>query len=1209
MKKLGLDIGTNSVGFALIDTGEKENGLEKIIAIGSRIIKEEDIHKNFNEGKAASKCADRTMYRGARRRYHRYVMRRERLKKILEQNNMMPSKELLLKITEKELYRLRAIAVTEKISLEELGRVLYLLVQKRGFKSNRKDASAKDTDYVEAIKKLNSKMGDKTIGQYFYSVFFDESKKYEITQMKEDFPEYEEEENDTPERIRNNKFFRAKYIEEFDRIWNKQKEFYPKILTDDLQKIVRDDIIYFHRPLKSCKHLIANCEFEKNNKVVSKSSPLHQEAVIWQTINNIEITKNDGTREKPSLESLKKLFDELNFNTKKLLNKQHRLAGSKIMKLLGYKDKECSINYNEGIKGNTTLLRIAEALKKGGVENSEQYLSFNHNNLNEKGNLYHIWHMLFSIQDTEELKKALKNNLSFNDEEIKYLLDISFSSDYGSLSAKAIRKILPHLQKGLMYSDACEEAGYNHSDQDIQIKERLSFIKPNILRNPVVEQVTNQVINIVNNIIDTYGKPDEVIVELARELTKSAKEKQSITKAVNRDRKYHELIRQKLMEDVDYRGKNPTMRDILRYKLWEQTGKKCLYSGKIIPLYDLYNGRTDIEHVIPRSRRLDDSQSNKIISYRIHNEKKGQKTAFEYMETLGEHDVARYVQDIKALNEKGSKCLDGATRKVNGIKLKNLTKTSEDLSKDGSFVASQANDTAYISKKTVELLKEVFGKENVRTAAGGITDKLRDDWGLMKVLQELNEDKYGKENVYNDERIDKETGEIKKYKKLKIGEDKDGRKIIFTKRDDQRHHALDALITALTTHQIVHRLNNAHKDYRTKDPSSKDFKKSNTKFEDLMPRKDLRNYVREALKGILISYNKPKRKVVTISKNKQSNGKTQLTIAPKGMLHKETVFKKIKIKEYSDVSVNKAIETPDKIAGKFEKKQVKSILNMFDGDLKKVRKYIKENPIKKLNDNGEEINATKITIAEEKECFSKRKVLANGLNAAEVKKILDSSIKKIIEDRIKEKGMKAAFLNLDKYPFVNKNGHIIKSVRLQDNGKLTNVNIKKEHPTWVDLRNNHHSIIYKNEETGKLDDRVVSLYEATKTATEHFIQTGEAKEKYIDMNTPIYDEKGNEYKPVMSLQENDLFYFGSELTNKSDFFDDENRKEISKNLYRMQKISKRNFIFRHHLETKVDIDGNRENIKIHIQSLPPLPKVKLHIDNLGKVKNVEIFSF
>lgn len=169
---------------------------------------------------------------------------------------------------------------------------------------------------------------------------------------------------------------------------------------------------------------------------------------------------------------------------------------------------------------------------------------------------------------------------------------MSFQEDYGSLSAKAIKKILPYLKEGNQYDVACDYAGYRHSRSSLTkdeienkiLKDKLEILPKNSLRNPVVEKILNQIVNLINTLIDTYGKPDEIRVELARELKKNAKEREELTKSIARNTREHDEIRQLLR--TEFGMMNVSRNDIIRYKLYEElkdNGYKTLYSNEYIP--------------------------------------------------------------------------------------------------------------------------------------------------------------------------------------------------------------------------------------------------------------------------------------------------------------------------------------------------------------------------------------------------------------------------------------------------------------------------------------------------------------------------------------------------------------------------------------------------------------------------------------------------
>ena len=173
---------------------------------------------------------------------------------------------------------------------------------------------------------------------------------------------------------------------------------------------------------------------------------------------------------------------------------------------------------------------------------------------------FRLWHLLYSFEGDNTPTgngKLLEKIMQLCDVEKEYaveLANVSFQEDYGSLSAKAIKKILPYLKEGNQYDVACDYAGYRHSKSSLTkdeienkiLKDKLEILPKNSLRNPVVEKILNQMVNLINTIIDTYGKPDEIHVELARELKKNAKEREELTKSIARNTREHDEIRQLL---------------------------------------------------------------------------------------------------------------------------------------------------------------------------------------------------------------------------------------------------------------------------------------------------------------------------------------------------------------------------------------------------------------------------------------------------------------------------------------------------------------------------------------------------------------------------------------------------------------------------------------------------------------------------------------
>ncbi|MEJ0103484.1 MAG: type II CRISPR RNA-guided endonuclease Cas9 [Bacteroidota bacterium] len=426
---------------------------------------------------------------------------------------------------------------------------------------------------------------------------------------------------------------------------------------------------------------------------------------------------------------------------------------------------------------------------------------------------YQLWHLLYSAEDDAKkysdkemliygkenigLKKSLCEKFGFKPEHAKILANVSLSDDYGNLSAKAIRKIFPFIKEN-KYSEACRLAGYNHSasltkeeNENRTLKNKLDLLPKNSLRNPVVEKILNQMVNVINAIIadPSLGKPDEIRIELARELKKNAEERAEMTVAINKATAEHENIRQMLVKEDGI--KNPTRNDIIRYKLYQElknNGYKTLYSNTYIPREKLFSKEFDIEHIIPKSLLFDDSFSNKTICVKKENLDKGDKCAIEFIGPyFGEDKVGDYATRVEMLYQLN---LKSPGEGISKGKYKKLLMKADEIGK--GFIERDLRDSQYIAKKAKQMLQELC--KTVVSTSGSVTDRLREDWDLINVMQELNFEKYKKIGLT--ELVEKKDGNVKE------------RIIDWTKRNDHRHHSMDALTVAFTKHSHIQYLNN-----------------------------------------------------------------------------------------------------------------------------------------------------------------------------------------------------------------------------------------------------------------------------------------------------------------------------------------------------------------------------------------------------------------
>lgn len=1034
--------------------------------------------------------------------------------------------------------------------------------------------------------------------------------------------QYKQLEKNAHAKLKNQVFYRQDYLDEFEKIWETQAQFHPE-LNEKLKSEVRDITIFYQRKLKSQKHLVSFCEFEKRHKAIPKSSPLFQEFRIWQNLNNI-VVKNENTKEPFLLdEDLKKLIAQ------ELLFKES-MTDAQMLTFCELKKGNYSVNFKkiEGNRTNNSIYKAFETIleiegyemdfsKMNPLDIKEtvaaifETLNINTSILNfdpaiqgndfDKQAYYQLWHLLYSTEEDDFLKKSLISKFGFKENHIPFLLNINLQADYGSLSAKAIKKVLPHLIDGHIYDKACTFVGYNHSssltaeqNNERILKDTVELLKKNSLRNPVVEKILNQMINVINAIIKDpeMGKPDEIRVELARELKNNNEQRSNMTKAINKITAEHEQIRKLL--HTEFGIHRVTRNDIIRYKLWKECDGISLYTGKPIEPSKLFTKDYDIEHIIPKSRLFDDSFSNKTICERQLNIDKSNKTAYSFLqEKLSYDEFDQYEKRIKSL-----------FGKISRTKQNKLLMADNEIPE--GFIERQLRETQYIAKKAKEILLEV--SRNVTATIGSVTDKLRDDWELVDVMKELNWEKYDKLGLTH------------------IEEGKNGERLYkikdWTKRNDHRHHAMDAITVAFTKPAYIQYLNNLNARTNT-DKRGNDIigietkylkrdKNNKLRFKEPMP--NFREEAKKQLESILVSY-KAKNKVVTKNKNiSKANGgvnqKIQLT--PRGQLHKETVYGKLQLYATKEekVGANFTQDYIQKVAKKQHREALLKRLEENYNDSKKAftgKNALSKNPIY-LNTEKTDFIPDKIKTVWLEADFTIRKDITPDLK---IDKVIDVGLKKILQDRLAEFGNdpKKAFVNLDENPiWQNKEkGIAIKRVTISGVSNAQALHTKKDNfgneildennnPIPIDFvstGNNHHVAIYRDEK-GNLQEEVVSFYDA--------VVRRNLGLSVINKN----HEKGWEF--LFSMKQNEFFIFPSESFNphEIDLLNPDHYKLISPNIFRVQKfgeLGSSGFWFRHHLETTLDNSKLLKSITYKdIYSHKALESIiKARINHLGKI--------
>ena len=1090
-KILGLDLGTNSIGWALI-----EDNQNKILGLGTRIFPMGVENLGDGEGEI-SKNASRTVARGIRRQFFRRRLRKQILLKALSENKMCPLEasdfqewkknkrfpvEKLTTWFALNPYELRQKALIEKLSLEEIGRIFYHLIQRRGFLSNSRKGGSDDGTIFKGnpkegkigITETQKNIEDKTLGAYLFEIYPKENQPFQ----------------DGLERIRNRYTTRKMYVDEFELIWNKQAQFHTE-LTNELKTLFggrkldgykEDGILFHQRPLRSQKHLVGNCSFEPRKTKCPISAIPFEQFRVWQWVNTVEYNGK-----KISQEEKEKIVEFLFANEKPEFKK--------IRKVIGKESAEFKFNYKDDDKivGTHTISNLSNKKYFG-----KKWFEFTEKEQED------IWHVLYFFDSKSNLKEYAIKNWNFTEEQAESISKFNVKDGYASLSRKAISNILPFLKLGFTYDVAVVLGGiknvfgsdweklsdekrnffydnvyeivrsknkggfieiikdilrndYNISDNQLrklyhhsatidatELLEKLPVGKDadkdiQAIRNPIVITALFELRKLVNELIDEHGKIDEIKVEMARDLKISKSQRNKIRKEQKRLERENDRVKARLLEE----RQRVTHDNILLYKLWEECKHTCPYTGKPISVTQLFSGEVQIEHIHPWSRSLNDSFSNKTLCYADENRKKGNKTPFEFYGS----DEANW----SAIKERALKLFSDTKEYPNAYqKFKRFVQQKF----DDDFSTRQLNDTRYISKEAKNYLSKICNK--VTVSPGQATSNLRHKWGLNQILNDDNE----------------------------------------KTREDHRHHAIDALVMACTKVSYVQELSKWNRYNRGYDV--KDFP---------MPWLSFWKDAEKAVNQILVSHKKVSNDITVRTHTTEKNGKkhTNLGVAARGQLHKETVYGKRTFNGEEAFHVRKPIESLE---------TAKQIAKVVD---ESIRLLI----LKRVNELGG---------------FVKDKVPANTF---------------FIVD---ENGVKQPQIFLP-----NQNGAPVPilKVRVKENiggaEKLkTNVN------QWVNPRNNHHVLIYKDEK-GNLKEEVVTFWTVVERK-----RTGQS----------VYQLPIDGKEIVTTLHINDMFLLG--LSEDEINWENPDYKVLKEHLYRVQKLTSGDYFFRKHKSSTVTDDDYKQ---------------------------------
>lgn len=785
--RLGLDLGTNSIGWSLLEIDENGVITGHIIDMGVRIFSDGREPKTGEPLAVARRTA-----RSIRKNLARRKQRRNQLFKLLQKNKLFPEiREEAEKVKLYNPYELRVEALDRKLDPYELGRVLFNIGVRRGFKSNRKDlpdekpdqdqSTDENSSNLEETDPFKMKQGEKclhleaaiknsgyrTLGEFLW-------KEHQKTaDQKKDRVGL----RFVPDRTLYYPL-RQLYEAEFAAIRAKQEMYYPDIQWDEIH-----EKIFYQRPLKPQER--GSCQFMTGEYRSFKAMPSSHKYRILQEVYNLEWYDDLNVRHDLTREQQDELIQKL--------DETKELTFDKIKKILKL-DASCRFNLEtemrDKLNGNNTAVILRNPKRFGDM--------WDKLTLDAQDKIVEV---LVTADEDSEVEEILKKYSSLTEDQKKNIVHVTFSGGTTSICCKLTEQLVSVMEQDrVQFDEALKKLGYNHSDDSVDHYDQLPYYgqvlvgstmgmksdapadKPELkygkIANPTVHVALNQLRVVVNAIIRKYGKPTQIVVEVARELKASRDAKDAMQKENAKRAKENQIIN-KNISDMCPRIQYPNRIDRQKFRLWQELGaegmpRRCLYCGKNISAAELYTKNIEIEHILPYSRTLLNSESNLTLAHASCNAKKAERTPYE---AFGQEHTGPYAWD-------------GIMQRVgmlhNKIKQGRFAPDSmERFEKDASFIDRQLTDNAYLSKIARRYLTCVTKKNtDVWTVAGGITKMMRDIWEIDSILKRKIDTKEAAALGLNDDEI----GTFKKN------------------RYDHRHHALDSVVIGLTDRSMIQQI-------------------------------------------------------------------------------------------------------------------------------------------------------------------------------------------------------------------------------------------------------------------------------------------------------------------------------------------------------------------------------------------------------------------
>ena len=749
---LGLDLGIASVGWAVVEIDEKENPL-RLIDVGVRTFERAEVPKT-----GESLALSRRLARSARRLTQRRVARLKKAKRLLKSENILLSTDERLP---HQVWQLRVEGLDRKLERQEWAAVLLHLIKHRGYLSQRKNESKSENKELGAL--LSGVASNhELLQQATYRTPAELAvKKFEVEEG----------------HIRNQQgaythtFSRLDLLAEMELLFSRQQHFGNPFASEKLLENLTS-LLMWQKPALSGEailKMLGKCTFEDEYKAAKNT--YSAERFVWITkLNNLRIQENGLERalnDNERLMLINQPYEKAKLNYAQVRSRLN-LSDEAIFKGVRYSGED-----KKAIETKTTLMemktyhQIRKVLEGNNLKAEWAELKASPTLLDEIGTAFSLY------KTDEDISGYLAGKLS--QPVLDVLLENLSFDKFIQLSLKALYKLLPLMQQGLRYDEACREIYGDHYGKKTEENHHfLPQIPADEIRNPVVLRTLTQARKVINGVVRLYGSPARIHIETGREVGKSYKDRRELEKRQEENRKQRENAIKEFKEYFPHFAGEPKTKDILKMRLYKQQNAKWLYSGKPIELHRLLEkGYVEVDHALPFSRTWDNSFSNKVLVLANENQNKGNSTPFEWLD--GKHNSERW-RAFKALIE---------TSAFPYAKKQRIL--SQKLDEKG-FIERNLNDTRYVARFLCNFIADNMhltgeGKRKVFASNGQITALLRSRWGLAKSREDNDRHhaldavvvacstvamqqkitrfvRFEEGNVFTGERRDRETGEI-----------------------------------------------------------------------------------------------------------------------------------------------------------------------------------------------------------------------------------------------------------------------------------------------------------------------------------------------------------------------------------------------------------------------------------------------------------------